>query len=380
MPTFTGVQPSRNQPCPCGSGRKFKKCCLGRLERAFHPNSEMFRRMDEHVRKHLAAEEERKRKFGEVRPIISADFQDHKFVAVGSTLYSSKKWRTFPGFLFDYIMGVMGGDWGKKELEKPLAERHTILRWYNHLCEQQEGLMRDEDGLISIVLDGISSAYLLLAYDLYVLRHHGKLQEEVVRRLRHQDQFQGARYELFVAATFVRAGFDMDYEDETDSTKKHPEFVATHRPSSFVASVEAKMRHRDLAQVAAAGAGAVRAGVRRLLRNAAAKQTLHPLIVFVELNLPPENASQPPSWVPDVQGDVRDVVVEHGGRSPFGLVMFTNRPHQYGLPGDPDPSRHVYGLWPVASQVPEETVNVLGEASQQYGNVPNEFPSDFGSA
>jgi uncharacterized protein YecA (UPF0149 family) len=21
-------QPSRNQPCPCGSGRKFKRCCM----------------------------------------------------------------------------------------------------------------------------------------------------------------------------------------------------------------------------------------------------------------------------------------------------------------------------------------------------------------
>jgi len=23
-------QPGRNAPCPCGSGRKFKKCCLGK--------------------------------------------------------------------------------------------------------------------------------------------------------------------------------------------------------------------------------------------------------------------------------------------------------------------------------------------------------------
>jgi len=22
--------PGRNAPCPCGSGRKYKKCCLGR--------------------------------------------------------------------------------------------------------------------------------------------------------------------------------------------------------------------------------------------------------------------------------------------------------------------------------------------------------------
>ena len=209
---------------------------------------------------------------------------------------------------------VMGSDWGKNEPEKPLAEPHTILQWYNHLCEQQKGLMRDKNGLYSIVPDGISSAYSLLAYDLYVLRQHGKLQGEVVRHLRHEDQFQGARYELFVAATFVRAGFDIDYidyEDETDRTKKHPEFVAKHQASGFVVSVEAKMRHRDVAQLAAAGAGAVRAGVKWSLRNAAAKQILHPLIVFVKLNLPPE------SYIMDIKFPKYNYFLGHAESSPF---------------------------------------------------------------
>ncbi len=26
----------RNEPCPCGSGKKFKKCCLGRLPSSAH--------------------------------------------------------------------------------------------------------------------------------------------------------------------------------------------------------------------------------------------------------------------------------------------------------------------------------------------------------
>lgn len=26
----TGSSPARNQPCPCGSGRKYKKCCGAR--------------------------------------------------------------------------------------------------------------------------------------------------------------------------------------------------------------------------------------------------------------------------------------------------------------------------------------------------------------
>ena len=29
------VQPQRNDPCPCGSGKKYKKCCMNRREKSF---------------------------------------------------------------------------------------------------------------------------------------------------------------------------------------------------------------------------------------------------------------------------------------------------------------------------------------------------------
>ena len=103
-----------------------------------------------------------------------------------------------------------------------------------------------ESGLVSAIRDGILSALLALAYDLYVLRNYSKLQDEVVARLRHPDQFQGARYELFVAATFIRGGCDIGYEDESDGSKKHTEFVAKHQKSGFEMSVEAKARQRHL--------------------------------------------------------------------------------------------------------------------------------------
>jgi len=33
-PDLPDVIPSRNQPCPCGSGRKVKKCCGGKVRRS----------------------------------------------------------------------------------------------------------------------------------------------------------------------------------------------------------------------------------------------------------------------------------------------------------------------------------------------------------
>jgi len=30
MPIVLGPRPGRNEPCPCGSGKKYKKCCLAK--------------------------------------------------------------------------------------------------------------------------------------------------------------------------------------------------------------------------------------------------------------------------------------------------------------------------------------------------------------
>ena len=30
VPTTSGEKPRRNDPCPCGSGKKYKRCCEGR--------------------------------------------------------------------------------------------------------------------------------------------------------------------------------------------------------------------------------------------------------------------------------------------------------------------------------------------------------------
>jgi len=329
----------------------------------------------DHFNRQDAAEKERRRKYGNVRPIISTDFGGRKVVAVGNTVFWDENWRTFPDFLFDYIKTVLGSDWGNAELAKPPARRHPILQWYEHVVQLRTGQAPDESALYPAASDGIAAAYLLLAYDLYVLRHHDKLQKEALKRLRHPDQFTGARYELFVAATFIRAGFEIDYEDETDSTRKHPEFLATHSSKHLTIAVEAKARHRDVNE--AVGKEVVLPGVKRLLRDAAAKRTANPFAVFVELALPPEPASSKPSWTEHVKRELSDVTAELGGHSPFDLVMFTNRPHQYGDPGEPDPRKHFYAVWPLQSRIPEDVVGALGEAAKQYGNVPNDFPADF---
>jgi hypothetical protein len=333
------------------------------------------RRMYEQMRKMVRAEEERQRRYGKVRPVISATFQGHRFVAVGSRLYYDKNWRNFSDFLIFYVKDVMGKEWWLAEIAKEANDRHPIVKWHEHLVELQRDQQPDpETGLVSAVRDGILSALLALAYDLYVLRNYSKLQDEVVARLRHRDQFQGARYELFVAATFIRAGCEIAYEDESDGSKKHTEFLAKHQQSGFEMSVEAKARQRHMR--GAFDMATIRPGVRDLLLSAAAKGASHPLVVFLELNLPPEDPRKAPSWVPHVDQVVQEIT-EEKGKSPFEVIVFTNRPHLYGEAGEPDPPSHGYQKRPATSPVPDAIANALGDAAAQYGNVPTDFPEGF---
>jgi hypothetical protein len=55
---------------------------------------------------------------------------------------------------------------------------------------------------------GPAQELLALAYDIYCLLQGDRLDWEVRDRLRTDDRFQGARYELAVAAIFIRSGFD----------------------------------------------------------------------------------------------------------------------------------------------------------------------------
>ncbi len=100
----------------------------------------------------------------------------------------------------------------------------------------------DDHGVCSGEPDGPSFAYLLLAYDLYLLGDHGKLRARFVERLKDREAFQGARYELFVAARMIRAGFDLEPENEGDGSTQHAEYVATHRRTKEMFAVEAKSR------------------------------------------------------------------------------------------------------------------------------------------
>lgn len=236
----------RNDPCPCKSGVNYKKCCgnlaaekpaAGRNPYPRPIPPEVFAA----IRRHEANELIREQQQGLGRPIVSFQMNDHQMVAAGNTLYWSPKWKTFPDFLSDYLKIITGGEWGNAEIAKPLAERHPLMQWYDAYChfQRQHGVSGE---IKSAPMTGVVNCYLGLAYSLYLIKHNVELQERLLKRLKNPTQFQGAYYELMVANSLIRAGFELALEDETDGASKHCEFSAISKKTGKKYWVEAKMR------------------------------------------------------------------------------------------------------------------------------------------
>lgn len=364
---------SRNSPCPCGSGAKYKMCCLSK--------EPVFEDVWAQHRRFIEEETKRREKLGEVRPIIHIDHKGCKFVVCGSTLHYSKNWRTFTDFLNEYIMTTLGKDWGNAEIKKPESERHPIIKWYQEMCKIQKTQQRKSDGLYSIVPTGAIAAYINVAYDLFVLADNLKLQQKVVKRLKNSNQFQGARHELFVAACCIRAGYEINYEDESDRSSKHPEFVARHKRSDQVIAVEAKSRHRAgvLGQPGSSGEEkSMKADVGKLLSKAVAKEPPHPYVIFIDLNLPPSHGEISERLQKELLETVERIAQINGSPpAPFNLVVYTNHPHHYGNSTSPDPAKltlSVFSQNPAHHAQDNASIGAIHQAALQYGNVPSKFP------
>lgn len=356
----------RNDPCPCGSGKKYKKCHI--VDTSMDPMSPEF-----HAEAwvlfdgKMAAEKKRKQRFGNVRPIIHANAWGKKLVGVGSRIYfNDDALISFSDFLQVHLRDTLGAEWWKAEGLKPVIARHPIAQWQTHAEELMRGEKRDERGRYAIPYDGMLAAFMSLAYDLYIVKDNVKFQEVIVERLKRRDHFSGVRYELLVAATFARAGFSIEPEDEA-SSKAHPEFVATHKTTNFVVAVEAKARNRRQNDLHPS-----KVQVDDLVAKAAGQgHKGKPFALFVDVAMPPEVPAPFPSWKDEVDQTVKNVIEKHGGLpGPFDCVIFTSFTYPGGLPDRPGLTVPILTWQPLVMQIPAEILNAILDALDQFGRIP----------
>jgi hypothetical protein len=301
----------RNETCHCGSGQKYKKCHLQNDQDLEH--AKLSAKQVRHngpseadiaslMRQHRAQEEIRRVQQGLGKPIISNTIKDHRIVAVGNKIHWSQNWKTFPDFLNGYIKKTLGSEWGSVEIEKPFAQRHPIMQWYDAYARYQKQTVEQQGQVTSARVNGVVACYLGLAYSLYLISHNVELQDRLVKRLLDPVQFQGAYYELIVANTLIRAGFKLELEDETDGDTKHCEFSAVSHVTGKKYWVEAKMRSVSgiLGKTDADGTKNENplSHLSHHVTAALKKPATDDRLIFVELNAPFNPAEgNKPAWV-----------------------------------------------------------------------------------
>ena len=153
-------------------------------------------------------------------------FNERPLVSVRSTIYQTPKQSTFTNFLFNHGLLRLGDEWRETQNQLPLAEQHPLFVLHcqaNHFVSKQP---RQPGGHVSVVPNGPLSFCERFYYDLYTVDDNNVLQEELLKRLRDRDQFQGAMHELFVEATCLRAGFSIIREVHQGLKPKNVEFIA----------------------------------------------------------------------------------------------------------------------------------------------------------
>jgi hypothetical protein len=285
-------------------------------------------------------ESERIARFGHVRAPVTLRHAGQAFVAVGDRLLTDKRWNSFHDFLFTYIGSVIDQDWFRAEVEKPVKDRHPLMQWFQVLedlgtwREHPRGELRKVSSPPALV-----SALLSLCYELYLVDNYGLLKPQLLERLKRPEHFQGARYEIYAASAFLRAGFDVELEDEDDRSTSHCEFNVTHRASGRKYSVEAKSRQRT-GYLGYAGTRMpledIEAKCNDLIVKALRKRAAYDRIVFIDINVPPgESSSFDSDWLKNVVQQVERLEKNppQGGPLPSAIVFFTNFPHHF-IEGD----------------------------------------------
>jgi hypothetical protein len=323
-------RPAKNSRCPCGSGKKYRKC-HGKQEMLIAKVRQLFKEKEDQRRSFLA-------RYGHARLPVSAMMGDKRMIVIGGSIYKQTQegLYSFVNVLHDCGLDLFGVPYLEAEEAKPLEERHPALQWMYIYSDHITRLQAQKSNDSRAHLMGAGGAWIRFGYDLFTIRDNAKLEARMRKRLLDKHDFQAARHELAVAAMCIAAGFTLDFEDETDNSRTHAEFIATDMRSGFTVAVEAKSRRRRGVKGFLGGrdvSPGEEVGVRSLVLDALRKETRLPSYVFVDCNLPPvENEESYVGWLGELEQLMADLTAEgYATPSPANAIFFTNDPSHYIL-------------------------------------------------
>lgn len=326
-------------------------------------------------------------RYGHARPPMGMKaFGDKMMVAIGGSLYQQIREGeyTFLHAIHDHALDFFGLAMLQAEERKPLDDRHPALQWMAAFVGHTNKLHIECNTDASASQIGAGAAWYRFAYDLYTISDNAKLEAIMKKRLLDMGSFQGARHELWVAALCITAGFTLEFEDESDNSKTHFEFVAVDKFSPTRIAVEAKSRHRFGVKGFTSGkdvAPGVTVGIRDLVLSAYKKITDLPFYVFVDVNLPPAlSEEQWEGWILEIDKTMWELEQE-GYFTPAtdNAMFFVNDPSHYlrderiGQDGDRIWMKHFHANQPRTPHPEPDVIDRFRKAHMQRLAPPMDF-------
>jgi hypothetical protein len=326
-------------------------------------------------------------RYGHIRPPMGHVMNGHTLAVVGGRIY--KQLNAGPYGVVDLIhdnaLTFFGEPYLEAEERKAPADRHPALQWMHTYYDHYQALKAQGNTDPGAAHIGASAAWFRFGYDLYTIIDNVTLNAPLRERLLDPVTFQAARHELRVAAICSVAGFDLKYEDETDNSRKHPEFIAVDRFSSTRIAVEAKSRHRRGVQGFNGGFDLLPGGainIRDKVLDAYKKTTELPYYVFVDANMPPRSSeSDWERWNAELESTMNDLAIEgYASPCPANAVFVSNDPSHYL--GTERIGTSTSGLWikhfsATAPRIPNPPGDLVGrfmKAFRQRVTSPEKFP------
>jgi hypothetical protein len=375
IPSFDRVK-----PCPCGlHGRSYGDCCKDKGIHAL--GNEMLRGTSLRMVP------------GALSQIQSSMVKDDvRFRFVWNELWQSPQDQPFHQFLDGLVVKTLTREWFEQQSLLPVKNQNVIVRWRVAMLE----LLRrpgdaDDDINTGHTLTGPTKAYLCFGYDLYWLQLVHRLPGSLIDRLKEFHRFQGARYEILVAAVFTRSGFEIEWIDDTKASEKHPEFIATHKPTRKKVGVEAKSRRRP-GPINFPGAVTPETHLKGDVFDLYDKAILQapdgdiPFLIFIDANVPDSPQKGLPSYsnilvdtVPWMK-EIRDRLVEIWNAAteptPESAVLITNFAFYYGDNDSPSPTgmgAYFPSLKPRVPIIGDPMIADLIYCIQTYDTVPRQI-------
>tara|TARA_R110002072_G_scaffold302254_2_gene484465 strand:- start:2066 stop:3181 length:1116 start_codon:yes stop_codon:yes gene_type:complete len=324
--------------------------------------------------KHKISEKYHQHFFGNTPSVNGLNAYGRMLVPVGGKIYQPSdtdfNWETPADFLVSYLKSSFGDLWLEDELAKDYREMHEVAKWYTKGVPNLEEHSSDSWAKPN----GKALSILHLAYDLFVLESVNQLPDFILNRLRNKQNFNGSRYELFVFATLIRAGFTLEHSDEKSGKNgRVPECLAIHTETNQKVYIEAKTR--NVKNVLGSTQGkSKKIRLYDKLKDAMQKNVDGPYVIFVDVNHPNMKAEKGHREFEKLRSEYRKLEKSHKNSMP-NLVCFTNIPFHYGA-NDTSPGNNMIGFmiprYPRYKML-NKVVQALDSSLNKYAYLPKEF-------